>query len=398
MTPEQSLFEKISQLNAGGVFMGAKLPRWQPSVADCVQWLREAGLTMEGHSLQPDPLRDPAGLLDLNNRRMLGIPSHRRQAGRLRKAERDALQKRYRELHGKDQVSPATLASLWNEYKNPDGAVRQLDLARLPADALAFYRPFHFSPHGEWGIYILVEPLLHHCAVLYDSFRGKLAAFTKETLMGCLLFEVFHHEFFHHLTECAATSFEIASAAFGEPKPIYRDYWHCRFQREKGLGQHPDHPLEEALANAYAYNSFSFLSRMQLGYKLVWVKVYQEILERCWVKEPAGYRSAGKYINAEYVSGAAQLLAMLLASPEPDAASLMLLAKTVMPSGNSAFLQKPDVPTYLVGDDPRLDQFADLIPTPNETYTSLFWLGDTSSVDNYLTERKRKEAEAKKMG
>src|ERR1019366_6022138 len=34
-------------------------------------------------------------------------------------------------------------------------------------------------------------------AALYDSFRGKLAAFTKETLMGCLLFEVFHHEFFH---------------------------------------------------------------------------------------------------------------------------------------------------------------------------------------------------------
>jgi hypothetical protein len=27
----------------------------------------------------------------------------------------------------------------------------------------------------------------------------------------------------------------------------------------------------------------------------------------------------------------------------PDPASLMLLAKTVMPSGNSAFLQKPDV-------------------------------------------------------
>jgi hypothetical protein len=26
----------------------------------------------------------------------------------------------------------------------------------LPADALAFYRPFHFSPHEEWGIYILV--------------------------------------------------------------------------------------------------------------------------------------------------------------------------------------------------------------------------------------------------
>jgi hypothetical protein len=28
-------------------------------------------------------------------------------------------------------------------------------------------------------------------------------------LIGRLLFETFHHEFFHHLTECAARSFEI---------------------------------------------------------------------------------------------------------------------------------------------------------------------------------------------
>jgi hypothetical protein len=66
------------------------------------------------------------------------------------------------------------------------------------------------------------------------------------------------------------------------------------------------------ISNAYAYNSFSFLSRMEIGFRLIWVKVYQKILEKCWPKEPAGYRSAGKYINAEYVSGAAQLLAMLL--------------------------------------------------------------------------------------
>jgi hypothetical protein len=41
------------------------------------------------------------------------------------------------------------------------GAVRTLDLDRLPVDALAFYRPFHFSPHHEWGIYIMVKPLLN---------------------------------------------------------------------------------------------------------------------------------------------------------------------------------------------------------------------------------------------
>ncbi len=96
------------------------------------------------------------------------------------------------------------------------------------------------------------------------------------------------------------------------------------------------------------------------------------------------------------MSGAAQLLAMLLSSPDPDPASLMLLAKTVMPSGNSAFLQKPDIPTYLVGDPSALARFDDLIPAPYETYTSLFWLGDTSSVDEYLKDRKAKEALARR--
>src|ERR1019366_4726935 len=59
--------------------------------------------------------------------------------------------------------------------------------------------------------------------------------------------------------------------------------------------------------------------------------------------------------------GPVQLLAMLLSSPDPDPASLMLLAKTVMPSGNSAFLEKPDIPTYLVGDSRALARFGELV-------------------------------------
>ena len=156
----------------------------------------------------------------------------------------------------------------------------------MPADALAFLdRPFHCSLHEEWGNYILVEPLPHRCALPYNSFWWKPAAFNLETLMGCVLFEVFHHEFFHHLTECAATSIEIASAGFGKAKPIFTDYRNCRF-RERGLGPHPDHTPEEALANAYAYNSFHSCPGWKSEFKLIWVKVYQKILEKCWGKDP----------------------------------------------------------------------------------------------------------------
>ena len=394
MATNPSIFDKIVQLGASVSTFGHRLPRWQPSVEECVDWLETEGLTRAARSYQPDRSRDPAGLLGEGSPVAFGIPSHR--AERRRKADLDAMKRHFKEQSQGLRPSNETMDRLWKELKVPAGAVRTLDVARLPADALAFYRPFHFSPRNEWGIYIMVEPLLDHCQTLYGVFSGRLAAFNMQTLMGCLLFEVFHHEFFHHLTECAATTVEIASASFGKPRPVFNDYWGSGFQKTAGIGPHPDHPLEEALANAYAYNSFSFLSRAQIGYKLVWVKVYQKVLENCWSKEPAGYRSAGKYINAEYVSGAAQLLAMILSSPNLDPASLMLLAKTVMPNGNSAFLQKPDIPTYLVGGHAALTVFAKLIPAPNETYTSLFWLGDTSTVDEYLQDRKTKEAAARK--
>src|SRR4051812_10251423 len=112
MMPEHTLFERIAQLNDGGVFMGARLPNWQPSVAHCVEWLKEQGLTREGRSLKPNPARDPSGLLDAHNQTALGVPSHRRQAWRMRKADRDLLQKRYRDEHGRPQLSPQTLESL----------------------------------------------------------------------------------------------------------------------------------------------------------------------------------------------------------------------------------------------------------------------------------------------
>lgn len=279
MATNPSIFEKIVQLGSSVANFGYRVPRWQPWVEECVDWLEKEGLTRAGRSYQPDSSRDPAGLLASGNPVAFGIPSHR--AERRRKADLDSLKRHYKEQNQGPRPSSEDMDRLCKELKDPASAIRTLDLARLPADALAFYRPFHFSPHSEWGIYIMVDPLLAHCQTLYRTFAGKLAAFNLQTLMGCVLFEVFHHEFFHHLTECAATTVEIASASFGKPRPVFNEYWDSGFEKTAGLGPHPDHPLEEALANAYAYNSFSFLSRAQIGYKLVWVKVYQKILEKC---------------------------------------------------------------------------------------------------------------------
>jgi hypothetical protein len=324
---------------------------------------------------------------------LLGLPAHR--VGRTAKRQIELLRERRKASRNGSQMTPAQLDRLWKELQNPAGAVSMLAIDRLPADALAFYRPFHWAPHREWGIYMVAGRLLNYCLKLYSAFAVHLAAFTLETLLGCVLFEVFHHEFFHHSVECAATTIEIASAGFCTPRPIYANYRNGEYAKEPGVGPHPDHPLEEALANSYAYNSFSFLSRTEIGHKLLWVKLYQKVLEKCWPKEPPGYRSAGKYANGEYVTGAAQLLAMLLSNPDVDPASLLLLAKRVMPNGNSAFLQKAEVPTYFVGSEAELEQLYKLAPAPSETYTTLLWLGDTSEVDRYLKDRKVKEQKEK---
>src|SRR4051794_26683392 len=112
-----SIFDRITQLGSDARTIGLRLPRWQPSVADCVSWLPQAGLTKDAHSLQHDRRRDPEGLLEVDNPVVLGVPSHR--AERTRKAYRDLLQKHYKEQGRNPQPSGEALNSLWYELKNP---------------------------------------------------------------------------------------------------------------------------------------------------------------------------------------------------------------------------------------------------------------------------------------
>jgi len=56
---------------------------------------------------------------------------------------------------------------------------------------------------------------------------------------------------------------------------------------------------------------------------------------------------------------------------------MMKIAQAVMPSGFSAYVAKPDIPTWLVGTPTELELFYKLVPAPNEAYTQLFWPYDT---------------------
>src|ERR1039458_3341661 len=95
MATNPSIFDKIVQLGASVSTFGHRLPRWQPSVEECVDWLETEGLTRAARSYQPDRSRDPAGLLGEGSPVAFGIPSHR--AERRRKADLDAMKRHFKE-------------------------------------------------------------------------------------------------------------------------------------------------------------------------------------------------------------------------------------------------------------------------------------------------------------
>ena len=98
------------------------------------------------------------------------------------------------------------------------------------------------------------------------------------------------------------------------------------------------------------------------------------------------------YIKADHIPGGAHLLAQLIGkSKADDSAPLIKLSQSVMPSGFSAFVSKPEIPTWLVGAPNVLKKFYKLVPAPNGAYTQMFWPYDTSELDNYIQQKKMEE-------
>lgn len=289
---------------------------------------------------------------------------------------------------GKLSISPE---GAWDEAQRLKGNLIHLNLSRYPADAIAFYRPFHFSTGREWGIYFDIEALLNYTQQIWSEMNGKVATFDYQSLLTACLCEVFQHEYFHHISECAATTLEIVLHQTGQRRPIYIEYSRQRFRNE-----HLHSPLEEALANAYAYNSLTFLSRMKAGLRTTRIKVLQTAISQHWHTEPPGYRDAANYISWRYVRGAGELLQLMLSPSDCPSVAVELIAKEVLLNGNATFFAKPDIPVYLCGSAEAVAHFNSLVPAPVEAYSSLDWLDDSSTVDEFF-EAKRKEAQARRQ-
>lgn len=366
------------------------LSRAEETLAETCEWLRTTGRTAKTLPIDVRDVGTGQAMLD-PAQLVLGLPMDR--ARKWKKDELDDLTKRWRQAR-QDRMEPVlgeqakqTLDALLNRKERRT----LLDPQRLPVNAIAFYRPFHLEPMDRWGIYIFVDRLLTYARGV-RAVAPLYPGLSQELFLHLVLFEMFHHEFYHHLVESAATVLEILADAGDVPFPGYLAY--RRAVHAKDFPWHRHQPLEEALANAYAYNSLGFISRVKTGYRDALVWHYQRALIPQWRSEGPGYCEAASYIEGAQVAGNAQLIAMMLGRPEHP--RLEQVAAAVMPSGFSAFVGKPDIPTHLVGSPEAVKAFHDLVPAPNDTYCHLFWPLDDSKASAALQHRQKEIDEQKR--
>jgi len=127
-------------------------------------------------------------------------------------------------------------------------------------DALAYYLPYHFYADGVWGIYVWAKGIVE----LACQIKGSTITRTDVAELLAAQSLLLDHEYFHSLTEAAATRAEIVTQS-----PIYHPYFH-----DKRSATH-----EEAMSNGHAYRQLvkinksfggavgSWMDRQGVGYR-----------------------------------------------------------------------------------------------------------------------------------
>lgn len=282
--------------------------------------------------------------------------------------------------------------TIFKDLKNYS-SIENLGIVRKPADYIAAYYPFHSFDINTWGIVIDVQAFLEYIDNLAIKYSNK--SIPKSLVARLAMFEIFHHEYFHHIVECMCTVFEILHDSNNSLNKIYLLYNAFADEQQEIVKLLPDEiPLEEALANAYAYNSFTFISKMKKGYKTMLVKYYQKSLEYYWKTEPSGYRAAGKFIEGNYLYGAEKLIKLILpALTRKNNPPFEILAKEIFPNGNSTFFSKQNIPLFLQGFPNENKKFITMFGDVRFFCTNIFSKYDDMAIENkfydYISIEKR---------
>lgn len=124
---------------------------------ELLAWLEDHSLTVDAGSLEVTT--PPSGILtDLPE--LVGVPTGR--GTQVEPCDESKLkQVRHQWADRGVALNDATQReAVWQELRDLSATIRRIEPARVPADAIAFYRGFHITPVNQWGIYIVVPRLL----------------------------------------------------------------------------------------------------------------------------------------------------------------------------------------------------------------------------------------------
>jgi hypothetical protein len=237
---------------------------------------------------------------------------------------------------------------------------------------VAYYLPFHlsssemegFKKNKHWGVFIKLRSFLDYYETLLQN--KSLLWIDQDFLAHIVLFKIFNEQYFHHLIESTATTLEILLATLGRKRQVYKDYFLITFNENRNN--------INSVATSYAMRSFKFVNNADHVYKNEVIK----ILRRKFNGDSSKYTTDLNKL----------LLQLLRVDYYPDASiPLEFITKQVMPRGHSAFKNKKEIPTWLVGNAHDLNDFIQLIPNPSETILRLFWARDTADIDKEVLNR-----------
>lgn len=158
-------------------------------------------------------------------------------------------------------------------------------------DRCAWYQPIHFFAH-DWGIFVREDCLLSQAKNIASKLRLGGQRVTNPSLLTKALLRAsfstfFLHEQFHHKVECLGLRLHVV-LGFSAYLPYESSVYRATFGS--------DDCLEEALANADSYRRLGTSPYKHLLGDTVLTST-REYLENRFVRDPPGYRMAGKYLK-----------------------------------------------------------------------------------------------------
>ncbi len=258
----------------------------------------------------------------------------------------------------------------------PDDISMDEDVKKYGIESLAWYRSFHWKPIESWGIYILNTGINHIAQKIFFGHQNFNSLDCYQSSFKFLLY----HEFFHYITDIAVS---ILEATHQFKIKLYENYYYKIYEKPN--------PLEEALANAYAYDN---ITRLDPGLKR---KIHKFMID-----QPPGYCDYHSYLNPNKFNLGIRNLTHLILNGIPDMEVKIIndIPFELLFDIHKVNLSFNNVPVYIIQNNPNPEFNFNLITTiPSEKLIiSKRFMKDLKKLPNDIQKKFEKTKELLKLG